>query len=598
MKKTVSWLLVIIMLLGALFGCAPQQQEITTFSVESEPKSLYPWDNSFVTTITLVGYQWNDQITKQDIALAQGFAHMTVESVERVNDTQLAIEAKGEIDDASFAGTITFASGIILNPYEAEEQLGIEETQESVSISETAPAYTVDISLLNPDAEIAIVYTGGVEAVISVSLKDCVFAKTASESSFSFIDALYAPSVISAVRKDDQTMVLTLNSDGASDIGTLYAQISDATLLIAGDTLSTGKELKTPVGSYAAQIAIAVDYVEETAQGYLMTLLLSCSNGNLAKIGKSQITLNGDLSDIVDINPLDDKTLEIKALVNKEGVDTNSLIVDGNVRIDGKWGETLWGSPCFDANLAVRYAAQESSKELLAIETDLMFDLLKTGLTALASSLGKSAGNRLMEAIDSDLFADETVKKLGEMNKQLQKMDAKWTNILDQINVHLAIMEDKIGSNNCSRVLDEYDTLASTLQATVLHLNGRKASVDAAQAGTPEYEDAKQAYIKAVDKETCKVYTNAYVLGQKILKGTAGLSSGVVGTYDEMLSLLYNFDVQTYTLKEEFRVMTLALYLQAYDHAALYYQLTEPDNPLLRQLEAQLVSISKLVDDM
>lgn len=146
--------------------------------------------------------------------------------------------------------------------------------------------------------------------------------------------------------------------------------------------------------------------------------------------------------------------------------------------------------------------------------------------------------------------------------------------------------------------MDEYDTLADKLHATVLHLENKKSAVDNAAKGTPEYEKAASEYVTAVEKENCKVYSDAYVLGQKLLKGSSGLSSGVVGTYDEMLSLIYNFDVQTYDLKEDFRVAALSLYLEAYDDAVLYYQLTDPKNKLLGQLEDQMVAISKILDTM
>jgi len=599
-KKAVCWLIVLVIMMGLFTGCAPKIQEEITFSVESKLKSLNAWDEAFSTTITLTGYQWTDQITHQDIVLSQGFADMAVNHVERLSDSQLQISAKGKLKDMLSVGTITFAANTIDDPHEEEEQRGIDASQEEdrVATPTLSSEYTLDISILHPDAEVFIENTGGSDVVITVSLTDCAFTDKADKSSFSFASAQNTPSVISAVKMDEQTMKLTLSLDTAPDIDTLFAQICDAILNISGDAVSTGKELQTPVSSYAAQLKVSVDYVEEMANGYLATLLLSCSNGNLYTINPDQISLTGELDSLSSIEMLDDNTAEMKVIVNKAGTTLDSLTLDGGIRINGEWGENLWGSSCSDADLTVHYAAQEDSKELLAIETDLMFDLLKSGITALATSIGKSAGNRMMEAINSDMFADETVRQLTDMNNYLRSMDAKWTNILSSVDTHLAIMEDKIGSNNCSRVLDEYDTLANTLQATVMHLENKKESVDEAEKGTPEYEAASQEYIKAVDRETCKVYTNAYVLGQKILKGSAGLSSGVVVTYDEMLSLLYNFDVQTYDMKQDFRVMTLALYLKAYDQAVLYYQLTDPDNALLKQLESQLLSISKLLDNM
>lgn len=601
MKKSVCLLLALVIMAGLFAGCIKQEQENDiTLSVDSELKSLNFSDEAFDTTITLTGYKWADQIKSQDIVLTQAFADMTVTNVERISDNQLTIAAKGSLQKASSAGTIAFAADTIIDPYEKEEQEGIDASQKDNAATETVlpPTYTVDIAIVSPDAEVSIENTGGSDAVITVSLTDCAFTDTANENSFSFADAQNAPSVISAVKTDEQTMKLTLSSDAATDIDALYAQICDAALCISGDALSTGGDIQTPVSSYAAQLAVSVDYVEETADGFVVTLLLSCSNGRLHELTQSQLALDGNPGSLSSIEALDDHTASIKWLISKQEKTLDTLTLDGRVLINGQWGENLWGSPCSNADLSVHYAAQEDSKELLAVETSLMYDLLKSGFTTLAINIGKSAGSRLMEAINPDLFGDETVRQLKDMNKYLQTMDAKWTNILDNVNSHLAIMQDKIGSNNCSRVLDEYDTLANTLQATVMHLENKKESVDAAEKGTAEYEAAKQAYIAAVDKETCKVYTNAYVLGQKILKGSAGLSSGIVGTYDEMLSLLYNFDVQTYNLKEDFRVMTLALYLKAYDQAVLYYQLTDPNNALLKQLETQLVSISKLLDDM
>ena len=601
MNRVVSGLLILVFFFVLFAGCAPKQPEHkVSLSADSSLISINTWDDAIDTTITLTGYLWADQITNQDILLMQAFSDMSVDKIERISEEQLRISAKGKLQNSFSAGTLGFTANALLNPYESEEQNGVDTSQESIPAAEAnlSPAYTVDITILHPRADVVIKNTGGKDALLSVKLTDCTFSDTVNTGSFSFTDTQNAPIVVCAVRTDEQTMELTLSSDAAANLDSLYAQISEAMLCISGDALSTERSLQTPVSSYTAQLAVSVDYVEETEDGFLVTLLLSCSNGSFNELTPSQISLSESLGSLLSIDMLDDKSASLKVVVNNTDADVDTLTVDGFVQINGQWGKTLWGSPCLDANLSVHYAAQEASKQLLAIETDLMFDLLKSGFIALATSIGQSSGNRLMEAIDSDLFADETVRQLSDMNKYLHSMDAKWTNILDSVNSHLGIMEDKIGSSNCSRVMDEFDTLSNTLQATVMHLENAKARVDEAEKGTPEYETAKQAYIKAVEKETCKVYTNSYVLGQKVLKGSAGLSSGVVGTYDEMLSLLYNFDTQTYDLKEDFRVMTLALYLKAYDQAVLYYQLTDPDNTLLKQLESQLISISKLLDGM
>jgi len=601
-NKAMCFFLVMIFLLSMLVSCAQQEQpDATAFSIASDTKNLNIYDNSFDTTITLTGYKWNDQISIQDIILSQAFSDMTVDQVKRINDTQLKISVQGDLQKNFLAGSIEFEGNTIIDPYEQEEQAGIDSSQEKetaateTAADETSPVtYSVDIAVLQPSANIQIENTEGTVAKIKVKLTDCEFTDAASEVSFSFNDPQIPVNISAATRVDDQTMELLLASNTDKDIDTLFESIADSALLISKDAVSTGRELQAPVGSYNAGLSVSVDYVEQTGDSALVTLLISCSNGNLDGLEKDRISLDGDFGAVSSFKLMDDQSAELKVMVNKEY--TDEMTVDGHVRITGQWGKNLWGSACSGADLPVHYSAQDDSKELLAVDTGMAYDLIKAGLKSIAFGIGKEAGGRLMEAMDANLFPDETVNQLSKMNDYLQKIDAKWTSIMDQVNGHLSIMQDKIGSNNCSRVLDEYDTLASTLQATVLHLNNKKAGVDAAKKNTPEYETAKAAYVAAVDKEPCKVYTNAYVLGQKILKGSAGLASGVVGSYDEMLSYLYNFDVQTYGLKEQFRVMTFALYMEAYDQAILYYELTDSNNELLKQLESQLVSINKLMD--
>lgn len=343
---------------------------------------------------------------------------------------------------------------------------------------------------------------------------------------------------------------------------------------------------------YDAVLSAKVDFVEEQDDGFVVTTVIRVANGTFADIDASSVTVSGDLGETLSFEKTSANELTLKNTVKKDGATLENIEIEATVSIKGVYAKTLWGAEKSDAEISLDYHATEEKKELLAVETSLVFDLIKTGIEALATEAGSVGAKRIFSFIDEDSFEDETAKELSKLNEYLRSMDAKWTAALSELNLQLSIMSDKLGKNDCSRALDDFDTLADRIRSLVLHLENKKKAVDSAKKGTPEYEKAAAEYVKAVEKESSKIYTEAHLLGSKILSGSAGLTSGIIGTYDEMLSYIYNFDVQTYDLKESFRVFVLSLYLEAYDEAVLYYELTDPENQLLRDLKSQITKLN------
>lgn len=602
LKKTAAIVVCILFLLTTLISCAPAEEKATdaaagmTSSLEAVQQDV----GAFETVLTLSGLTWGENISAEQIQLSGAFSGMAVKNLERMDDAQLKLSAEGAVGREAGSGVISVSADAIVDPMTPSEPAA-ELTAEELAAKEQletqkkdAFLYSAYIEVLRPQAEADIENTGGKEAVVTLTLTDDTFTEQLTPELFTVDGAEDAPEISAAEKTGENICALTFagNADEA------FHALEDAVLKISAEALASGSELETALASHEAEMSAAVDFVEEAEGGFLATILLDLSNGTLADFDESDMTAGGEIAELKSFVKEDDNHAVVQALVKQEGAEIDTLSFDGTLAISGLWGKTRWGSDRENILLDVHYDAGESDRELLAVETSIAYDLLKTGIKSLASSIGSKAGARLMEAVDSDLFGDQTAKQLADLNTYLQQMDSKWSGALSRLNDHVAIVEDKIGQSNCSRILDDYDTLADKLKATVLHLENKKTAVDKAKKGTPEYDAAAAAYVAAVNKENCKVYSDAYVLGKKILKGSAGLSTGVVGSYDEMLSLIYNFDVQTFDLKEEFRVLTLSLYMDAYDQAVLYYQLTEPDNKLLTELQEQMTDISKVVDKM
>lgn len=599
-KRTVCLFLAIILIL--LTGCAPNTEatgEIDQIGIESSVKALQSDAKTFETVISLSGLTWKDEVSAEQIQLSGALSGMTITSVKRIDDVQLKLSAEGSLDGME-RSVIAFSSDSVKEsdpPSEQEDELTAEEQANKELLAQqerNAFPYSVIIDILHPRAEVIIENTGGKDAVVTIVLADNTFADNLTPELFAVVSPEKTVDIIDAKKTDNSICTLTL----AGNADETFAALGNAMIRIAADATTSGKQLEAALDVYDANLSAVVDYVEEADDGFLATIFLDLSNGTFADFKETDFTVGGELAKLTSFVKKDDNHVALQTLVKQEGAELDSLSFDGTLSISGKWGMTRWGAPRADITLDVHYDVGETGKELLAMETSLVYDLLKTGIKSLASGIGSKAGGRLAEAIDSDLFGDKTQKQLRELNTYLQQMDSRWSSALDRLNSHVSIVEEKIGQNNCSRVLDSYDTLADKLRATVLHLANKKDAVDKAKKGTPEYEAAAADYVAAVNRENCKVYSDAYVLGQKLLQGSAGLSTGVVGTFDEMLSLIYNFDVQTFDLKEEFRVLTLSLYMEAYDHAVLYYELTEPNNRLLSELKNQMVAVSKILDQM
>ncbi|NMA18564.1 MAG: hypothetical protein GX939_07440 [Clostridiaceae bacterium] len=600
-KRTICLLLAIILIL--LTGCAPNTEvtgEIEQIGMESSVKALQSDAKTFETVISLTGLTWKDDVSAGQIQFSGALSGMKITSITRIDDVQLKLAAEGSLDGME-RSIIAFSKDAVNEsetpPQEQEGELTAEEQANKelhTQQEQNAFPYSVAIDILHPSAEAIIENTGGKDAVVTIILTDDAFADNLTPELFTVVSADKTVDITDVKKPDNSTCTLTL----AGNADEVFAALGNAAIHVAADAMISGRQLEVVLDVYDANISATVDYVEEADDGFLATIFLDLSNGTLADFKETDLTVGGELAKLTSFVKENDNHVTIQSLVKQEGAELDSLSFDGTLSISGKWGTTRWGAPRADIMLDVHYDVGDTGKELLAMETNLVYDLLKTGIKSLASGIGSKVGGRLAEVIDSDLFGDKIQRQLGELNTYLKQMDSKWSSALDRLNSHVSIVEEKIGQNNCSRVLDSYDTLADKLRATVLHLANKKDAVDKAKKGTPEYDAAAAAYVAAVNRENCKVYSDAYVLGQKLLQGSAGLSTGVVGTFDEMLSLIYNFDVQTFDLKEEFRVLTLSLYLEAYDHAVLYYELTEPNNRLLSELKNQMVAVSKILDKM
>ncbi len=589
--QAVAVILAAFMLLGLMSGCTSKNFEDTVSGIYSDVSSVANDARGIDTTVTLKGMKFADVVSAEQIKLGGAFAEMTLRTVERKSDTEVKVVADGALVSNEKSGSVSFSADAVIEENAPEQENLTDEEKAAKAELEAAEKdafpYSVSIRVAQPKAE-TVIENAGNNAAVTVRLTDETFKNNITPESFTVTVGEKKLSVASAERKDDTACLLTF-AESANDA---FAALGDGTLLIAADALVGGKELNGSFTVYDAVLSARVDFVEEQDDGFVVTTVIRVANGTFADIDASSVTVSGDLGETLSFEKTSASELTLKNTVKKDGATLENIEIEATVSIKGVYAKTLWGAEKSDAEISLDYHATEEKKELLAVETSLVFDLIKTGIEALATEAGSVGAKRIFSFIDEDSFEDETAKELSKLNEYLRSMDAKWTAALSELNLQLSIMSDKLGKNDCSRALDDFDTLADRIRSLVLHLENKKKAVDSAKKGTPEYEKAAAEYVKAVEKESSKIYTEAHLLGSKILSGSAGLTSGIIGTYDEMLSYIYNFDVQTYDLKESFRVFVLSLYLEAYDEAVLYYELTDPENQLLRDLKSQITKLN------
>ena len=223
--------------------------------------------------------------------------------------------------------------------------------------------------------------------------------------------------------------------------------------------------------------------------------------GASAVIDAASVTVSGDLGETLSFEKTSANELTLKNTVKKDGATLENIDIEATVSIKGVYAKTLWGAEKSDAEISLDYHATEEKKELLAVETSLVFDLIKTGIEALATEAGSVGAKRIFSFIDEDSFEDETAKELSKLNEYLRSMDAKWTAALSELNLQLSIMSDKLGKNDCSRALDDFDTLADRIRSLVLHLENKKKTIDSAKKDTQKYEKATTEYVKKIEKK-------------------------------------------------------------------------------------------------
>ncbi len=570
-------------------------------------------------------------------AVADSYADLVIGTIEEAEE----MYAKNEVEDFSAEEIIEFE----------EEGIDIGEPVE-ISVDLNKPSYFVDVWILRPTANVEILDSEGEAVAIEVSLTDATFSEGCSVADFSFDNAEETITVADISLIDEKAMKLTVNSQNP---GATFEDLEEAILVISAKGNNSGREIYSHIHSFDTDMIANITSIEETSDGIYATIDVHVTNGELESVSVEDINLEGDLEDLASLELTGEDSLQIVAKVDEDSIGTNQIppvegegdetldqeqiaqnvVIEADISIDGNWGNTDWGEGADEVTASLDIGAQEiilpteHTEEIVsnfAVSTKDIYGMMKEGLKYVAKQVPYGdVGFSVLDALVTKSLSGTDEVSLKKVYSYLTSMDGVWSKSLTH-------QSELIQSSNYSRILDAFDSIASKLSSATLHnqqkkeiydetlfalseagveLEEKKTSLESAENGSAEYDSALLAYQTAQEKfegaqeanDSAKkaftasinetgVHLMLHEYGEKLFSGSSGLSGGAVDAYDSLLGLIYNFDIQTYDLKENFRVEAAALYWQAYEQVHLYYSISDSGNYNAQRIRSQFIEIS------
>ncbi|MDR0951538.1 MAG: hypothetical protein LBM18_01265 [Oscillospiraceae bacterium] len=297
MRKNIWKRVVCLVLLCAAFvsllgfaGCAPKASEVGGDVSEEEIKiytlstNIPAVDESVTPLIiecTLEGGVLTDTLSAADFKLHYGLSSMTIDGIERLDDTRLSLTLTGEINNVYDSAQVTLLSSGIVGG----------DSNASVYLELLKPQVIIDYHDITMNAG---------TLSIPITLYQCAFVDTASAEDFSLIGMDGVEIYISDFELQGETdAILSFMADGYSDIDEALialdkAAISGAALVIDGQALNT--EEGTAIGLNIPFVHVAPDFREITlnSDGSLKVTCLLSGYSSDKMIDPSYITLGGD----------------------------------------------------------------------------------------------------------------------------------------------------------------------------------------------------------------------------------------------------------------------------------------------------------------
>ncbi len=566
------------------------------FDIDTDNDTVYSDEDNFETDITLEGFQWSDDVSAEDITLSEGFEGMTVVDVIIKSPEEVSIITEGNPVEGDTIGTIEIDEDVLIPIDEDIDDKTFDEIEDEFEELETE--YYVDIEIIEPDVIFDVKNTDNNSAALELELIDTKFSSDVKASDFVISGIDNPPEITSFEKTSDTKGTIVIGNEKASDI---FSKLESAIITISENATEYSGEISVPTSIYNADIFASVTEVIDAENGYEAVIELSVSNGTLFDISKENLSFDGDISEILEFTKQDDTTGIIKAIISSES-ELSALEFYGNIFISGNWGKNSWGEEKSDAQLSVYYLTpsfSESSDDYSPVQNydnEWLFDLLKSGFNTLSNNILKSAVTTIWGNILSDVTVQEDKATLKSIDEYLKSSNLKLTSELSDLKFHVEMLSTELSKRDTARTLKDFNSISNELKATLFHLDSYKYAVENATEGTAEYDAAVSAYISEVKAQSKPIYTQSYVYGEELLGDSSGINAGISSIYDELLSYIYNFDSQTYDKRIAFRNATLLLYLKAYDHTALYYNLTDPENRQFDVLTTQLATIGDYIE--
>ncbi len=540
---------------------------------------------------------------KDVISLRGSFSKMTVESVSS-SGKNLTLQLTGH--PAMLAAANSYVDGIIDIDESAIKDAG-KGVSVKIPIKEQSAYFAAD--------ELEIV---GSNVLVPLKVIDCGTPIDQISASNITFDATSDISCTAVRKIDNETLLLTLNVADATDKNAVAEKLDGKTVKI--------KDYEFTASFGSATFYPVFDYVDTKDNGAKLefTLELYAKSGEfMGALNASEFAFGGDFAEATDVSVKNtgDTTAELIFTVPSKGQNQESLDMDGTVVIKAGALKNVWGTPTdADVEYTRDYAQDSMGRDLSNTDIDTIKDIVggfgntTFGTITSVASGAISGVEAVMTILDITGVCPSKASQTLSILKDVQK-DVQTT--LTLVNRQLDIMRDM--------QKQEYKTALSTFEEKVESLKNSTETISTYLENGREQLGLQEP--DTTNEEACKTYATSLINGIQELeadsKGTADTtfkdftsayqtlidtyntvagaatqtgSNNPMAIYDTYLTLIYNFETQTYSDRMAQRLNIAYVLRSAFAYVSLWYGCNF-NNGTLKTAKGLMAKFEDMIDN-
>ncbi len=385
-------------------------------------------------------------------------------------------------------------------------------------------------------------------------------------------------------RTDAHSGTFTISVEGAQDSNDVADKLNGTTLFALGAALQGNEDgLNASVDLAPASFYVVFDYAEEQGENYVFDLILNATHGVFdSGITKDDFILSEKLegATINSFALIDDETatlqLTVPAQRDNDGnvVPLEQMYLKGTIslkagKMTSRWGEATDQVDCTRAYEWIemgRGNASASFDDALDALQELDWDKIFSPASSIFNGIGKV--KKVLEFLglidSSEITVDMVYSYLQELHEELVALSKKLDEMMQKIdlkldkNVITSFCKDKLYMLQSYRgyavaaIQDAVDTLKEDIDGAITPTSPAEG---ASHEVLEQWTDYTKLVMQQASKQDADIFNKLLEYFTQVCGEVVPSAGGesIIATYDNYISYYYNFDVQAYDDRENFR---------------------------------------------